>query len=305
MSVILSDTSIAPSTHSIALEYLSIQLSVADRQRLIDVICRHNPDLLTPILRDLVTAYEPIIRAIHNAVDLSGTIYDAQVFIDDFIKLSKAGKDNQPNVSDYVSLLKKHQGSTHRFLHQIAKNGKEITEEYRVYMLAVASHFRQLSQENASHTQRQQISKSLEGLVDSLSQEEQETVIHEIDNYGAYLSVLYLSSSERSAAILSHEQSKSAHVQSIGPGAYIERWQSLLNETEITPAEPEGPVRSGSSDDVKRAGRIDVDGEKKGDEQMEEEAEQQMREAPDVSKTKQLLGPNFYDLLKMWQDEEM
>lgn len=275
---------------------------MADRQRLVNVLCRHNPDLLTPILRDIVTAYEPIIRAIHNAVDLSGTVYDAQVFIDDFIKVSKTDTNSQPGVSDYVSLLERHQRSTHRFLHQVTKNGKEMTEEYRLFVHEVAGHFRRPNGDGASPTQEDQMSQSLNDFVASLPSADVEVAIHEIDHYAAYLALLYFSSSERTSAVFSGEKRDQSNEQPIGPGAYIERWQSLLDETEITPANPEGPVRRGSSDDAKRAARIDTDGEKKGDEQKEKEAEQQMRKAPDVSGTRKLLGMKFRELLRDWQE---
>lgn len=264
------------------------------------MLCRHNPDLLTPILRDLVTAYEPIIRAIHNAVNLSGTVYDAQIFVDDFIKLSKTEAKSQPSVSDYVALLEKHQSSTHRFLHQVTKNGKEMTEEYRVFAHEVTQHFQQSATDSASNTANDRMRQSLNDLVMSLNESESDAVIREIDDYAAYLSVLYFSSAERSTAVFSGKKSQSTKDQSLGPGAYIERWQSLLDETAITPAEPEGAVRSGASLEVKKAARIDVDGEKKGDERKEKEAEQQMRQAPGVRRTRELLGHKFYELLQAW-----
>ncbi|KAL9624677.1 MAG: hypothetical protein Q9160_001031 [Pyrenula sp. 1 TL-2023] len=276
----------------------------SNRQRLVDVLCRHNPDLLTPILRDLVTAYEPIIRAVHNAVNLSGTVYDAQVFIDDFIKLSKAEKRSHPSVSDYVALLEKHQSSTHRFLHQVTKNGKEMTEEYRVFTHEVTKHFQQSAPDSSSITNDDRMRDALNNLVTSLTESESDTVIHEIDDYAAYLSVLYFSSTERSTAIFSGGNSGSTQDQSLGPGAYIERWQSLLDETAITPAKAEGPVRSGASLEVKKAARTDVDGEKKGDERKEKEAEQQMRQAPDVRRTRELLGQRFYELLRSWDTDD-
>ena len=79
------DDPLPPPSHGLALEYLSLTLAVRDREQLVSIFCRQNPDLLTPIARDLVAAYDPVIRAIHQAVNLSGTVADAQAFIDALI----------------------------------------------------------------------------------------------------------------------------------------------------------------------------------------------------------------------------
>ena len=64
----------------LALEYLSVQLSLRDRQKITDVLCSRQPDLFTQAVREGVVAYDPIIRALHNAVDLSGTVGDLPNF---------------------------------------------------------------------------------------------------------------------------------------------------------------------------------------------------------------------------------
>ncbi|EOD52707.1 Px domain containing protein [Neofusicoccum parvum] len=74
-----------------------------------------------------------------KSVDLSAGLTDLENFLNDLIKVSKLpspskNKDKAkppPTVEDFVKLLKKHQGSCHRFLHQIAKNGPEVTEWFR------------------------------------------------------------------------------------------------------------------------------------------------------------------------------
>jgi hypothetical protein len=47
-----------------------------------------------------------------------------------------------------------------------------------------------------------------------------------------------------------------------GPGAYLGRWQDLLDSTLITPLTAEGPVRKAGSEAVVENSTIDVDGEK-------------------------------------------
>ena len=287
---------LSDSSHSLAAEYLSIQLSIADRQRLISTLCRQNPDILTPVMRDLVTAYEPVIRAIHNAVDLSSTVYDAQVFLDEFIKLSKRAGSDPLLVSEYVLLLEKHQGSSHRFLHQVSKNGKQISKEYQDFVLHVVSKFRR-----AESTVQGQIhlGTGLNNIVKDLSPDDQKQVMNELDLHAAYLSFLHQSSSQRIEAVLSEDGK-----QSFGPGAYIERWQSLLDETDITPSKPKSKIRKGADLDVKSSARVDVAGEVKGNEEKQLQVEDQIPKPPNVNKTREVLGKRFLELLRNWEKGE-
>src|SRR6185312_11349009 len=78
--------------HAMAAEYLSIQLSMRDREEIMRVLCKSNPDLLTQLVRELVDAYEPVIRRLHNAVDLAASITDTENFMNDLVKLLKSSK---------------------------------------------------------------------------------------------------------------------------------------------------------------------------------------------------------------------
>jgi len=61
-------------------------------------------------------------------VDLSDTVSDFEAFLGDMLKISKIQDETSiPTVGDFVALLKKHQYSCHKFLHQVCKNGKELT----------------------------------------------------------------------------------------------------------------------------------------------------------------------------------
>ena len=71
--------------HSVAMEYFSTYLSIRDREEITRVLCKSNPDVLTSTVRDAVAGMDPVIRAIHNAVDLSGTVTDAEAFITDSV----------------------------------------------------------------------------------------------------------------------------------------------------------------------------------------------------------------------------
>jgi hypothetical protein len=80
--------------HDIAMEHYSTLLSIRDREELTKILCKLQPDLLTSAIRDLVSAFDPVIRAVHNAVDLSGTVSDAESFLTDLIKISKPKRIN-------------------------------------------------------------------------------------------------------------------------------------------------------------------------------------------------------------------
>ena len=302
VSIIISESAsseLSTSNHALALEYLSIVLSIRDREQIIATFCRHNPDLFTPIARDLVSAYEPIIQAIHNAVDLSGTVSDAERFINDLIRTSKVKPGEVASIEDFVKLLEQHQGSSHHFIHQVTKNGKEITEWYREYAHLVAKQFRRSSSEiEITEESAGVLTKTLNSLVESLTPVEQNTITEELDQHATYLSSLS-SSSSRSATILSSGKS-TTH----GPGMYLARWQAFLDATEITPADPNGEVRTGASNEVRDAARVDVDGEKKGDGEVEKDVNDKLPNAPDTTKTIRLLGDKFWELLRNWNERD-
>jgi hypothetical protein len=171
------DTNLSEHEHGIAMEFYSTYLSIRDREELTKILCKMQPDYLTSAVRDSVSAFDPIIRGVHNAVDLSGTVSDAESFLTDLIKISKPkkangsgsrsragsrensrsnspnagtpaivtdapGNINLPTVEDYVQLLRKHMPSSHKFFHQICKNAPDLANEYRDYAKSILAEFR-------------------------------------------------------------------------------------------------------------------------------------------------------------------
>ncbi|KAF4310557.1 hypothetical protein GTA08_BOTSDO13955 [Botryosphaeria dothidea] len=282
-----------------AQEYFKAQLAIRDRDQLSQVLCRQQPDHLTEAIRDLVNAYDPIIRALHNAVDLSTGLTDLENFLNDLIKVAKLpspskSKDKDkplPTVEDFVQLLKKHQGSCHRFLHQIAKNGPEVTEWFRQYALKFISEFQRASN---SPDGAGAMNSTLNSLFGKLDSEERESIAKALDAHSDYLIHLHKSSAARMKSILS----RSARTE-FGPGMYIAKWIDLMGSTPITPATTNGPLRYGKSKDVQEAAQIDVDGEKKGGIALEKEAtgDQKIPEAPNVEDILRLLGPGYREAL--------
>ena len=284
--------------HKLALEYLAVQLAIRDRERIIHILCVHQPDLLTSAVEDLVSVYDPIIRGLHNAVDLSAGTGDLQSFLHDLVDLSKiSAKDTDktpPSVEDYVRLLKKHQGSSHRFIHQVLKNGKELNEWYLDYAKHAAAQYRQKNPSSITLAGAGNLTEALEQLVSVLSDNEKSTIINELDEYACYLQALNNESETRMKMVVKNCQRGKSDM-TYGPGTFLAKWQALIEETSITPATPDGKVRHGGSDSVQEATRVDVDGLKKGNASASRKDTYPRR--PDVSNTTRLLLPGFRKIL--------
>ena len=285
------------------MDYLAIQLAIRDREQLINVLCHHQPDLLTSAVEDLVKVYDPIIRALHNAVDLSAGTGDLQNFLHDLVEMSrvnaKAANKAPPSVEDFVRLLKKHQGSSHRFIHQALKNGKELSEWYLKYAKHAAAQYRQEGKDAPPPTPdgiagAGDLTTSLNSLISSLPDQDRSTVISELDAHAAYLHSLNQGSQKRMLTVLEKTRDGGSET-SYGPGIFLAKWQALINATAITPATATGEVRHGGSHSVHEATRVDVDGSRKGNALPSEKNTDP--EPPHVSSTLRLLLPGFQKLL--------
>ena len=312
INVLLSLSSQSPDLsdkqHAKALEYLSLTLAVRDRQEIVRVICQRNPDHLTAAIRDGVDAYTPMIRDVHQAVNLSDTMWDFERFLTDMLKMSKpqgSGKKGEeekpPTVEDFVDLLHRHQTSSHKFLHQVAKNSKPLMDTWKQYVRTAASQFNANKKPPASasvvpdtvaaggaHVQLQEA-------FSALKQEDQQAVKAELEAYDKYLTDLHTASAARISAVI-----KRTHSTPFGPGAFLARWQQLMDSTPVTPEKAQGPVRFGGSRSVKEAGRKDIDGEEAGfvgEDEAEKAVGEKTPQMPSIEKTVKLLGQRFREIL--------
>ncbi|KAF3920557.1 hypothetical protein ABW20_dc0110133 [Dactylellina cionopaga] len=270
---ILSTAPDSPSTdltseqHKLLLEYLSALLSIHDREQLILVICKSNPDYITAGIRDVVGVYDPILRELHNAVDLSATIADFERFLNDLIKTAKVTAENAdkpPGVEEFVALFERHQKSCHVFLHQFFKKGGKATELWRDYAKYATKQFQRKEGDTADGAGS--FTPALNKMVNELSAEDQKVVMKQMDEYEEYLQKLSQKTNRRMASIVavSDDQNGERKPMKRGPGNFLFKWQDLLDSTEITPSEATGgKVRSGKDHDVKAASRVDVNAEKK------------------------------------------
>ncbi|CAD6591726.1 MAG: hypothetical protein ASARMPREDX12_005393 [Alectoria sarmentosa] len=303
--LINSSSAASPSEyqHKLALEYLSIQLAIRDREELIDSLCHHSPDLLTSSIRTVIPAYDPIIRGLHQAYDLSSGISDLENFLNDLISVStvksKTGVSLPPSVEDFCKLLQKHQGSSHKFIHQVLKNNKDLSQRYYDYAVHAARQYRQnverpINDESTGSAAAGDFTPHLELLFSTLSETDRTKILGEIDNHAEYLFWLNHSSAQSMKTVIHHLTQGESNVQR-GPGMYLSRWQTLMDETPITPATPSGPLRSGKSESVRDATTVDIDGKSKGDATNLKNSDAL---APDASNTVRLLVPEFQNVLR-------
>ena len=270
------------------------------------MLCHHQPDLLTSSVQDLVDVYSPIIRSLHSAADLGAGTGDLQAFLHDLIGMSqlktKAAEKKPPSVEDFVRLLHKHQGSTHRFLNQVLKNSTDLKSWYLDYTKHAASQYAQkgddVSTSENGPSAAGKLTLDLQAAFAKLPEVDQAIVRKELDAYASYLEQLSEQSTRRMKDVLQSSEEGKSDI-SRGPGVFLAKWQSLLDDTKITPAKPEGPVRHGGDDSVREATMVDVDGSKKGNAiaGQQHHSEDNNIRAPATSATVKLLQPAFRTLL--------
>jgi hypothetical protein len=304
--------------HAQAMDYFSIQLSIRDRDQMSNVICYSQPDLVTQSVRDIVSAYDPILRRVHSTVDLSASLTDFENFMADLVKLSRnvsapsaksepngappeQSQPSPPSVVDFVKLLKKHQSASHRFLHQVAKNCKDVTQQYQDYIHSAVAQFRANSESSEKSTNTPQMhsdagamSSQLQKLFTELPEESRQTIADALDNQSAYLFALYCTSRDRMRSAVEDDTSAPT-----GPGLYLPKWQQLLDSTPITPASIQGPVRNGRDSSVKeRNGGVGIENTSKADNPLPDFLNSSdIPDPPDVGKVVEILGPKFHKLV--------
>jgi hypothetical protein len=295
-------TDMSDSQHSQALAFLSLCLSINDRKELLRILCHPQPDHISQGIREIVSAYDPIIRAVHNSYDLSSGLSDFENFLNDLIKVCKRGlksnaktsglPEKEPAIEDFVKLLKRHQASSHRFLHEVAKNNKDVTTIYRKYAHDVVTELK------ARHTSEQEeagagdLTAALNGLLSHVSDGDRQEIMSVVDAHADYLSAISAFSSAHLHSIISNTNRTTA-----APGMYLASWQSLLDSTPISPNSVEGPVRYGSSEDIRDASRVDINGELKRPLDQDKAGENELPKPPDTSLIARLLLELFKQVL--------
>jgi hypothetical protein len=236
--------------HQQCLEYYSALLSVRDRDEITNVLCRQTPDRFTQAIREGFAAFDPMIRTLHDRVDLRDYVETTRVFMDDFIKTGKPKKTDsavkQPSVEDYADLIRRHRHVMFKWLHEIASKCPEIREPYRLWANDAAKALRSHKTTDTSASSGYALNggdmeDELNALFTSIPEESQTEILSRLDAHAQYLTELHDLSMVRLQGVLDTGQPGGAS----GPGLYLARWQSLLDETVITPEKPGGLIRHG------------------------------------------------------------
>ncbi|KAK3906065.1 PX-associated-domain-containing protein [Staphylotrichum tortipilum] len=219
--------SLSEAQHGQCLEYLSALLAARDRDEITNALCRQNPDLFTQALKDIVAAFDPMIRTTHQRVDLREHVSAAEGFITEFINVSKGKKapgsstanhpkgatseTRPPSVEDYVLLLRNNRQLLYNWLHQLASQCPDIRADFLTWAKATISLFRQ-----APHPPEQPpptttlirpgaagaLSTPLQALFTALPSSTQSLILSAIDAHAAYLDNLESLSLARMQRIL-------------------------------------------------------------------------------------------------------
>lgn len=282
--------SLSETQHRQCMEYYSTLLSIRDREEIINVLCRQNPDLFTQTVKEAMAALDPLIRQVHDKIDLKEHLTDAEGFIGEFIKVGKGTKIGDgwglnsggfkrtpSSTKDYVDLLRDHRYLLYKWLHRIASQTPEIRDTFRQWAVETVKVFRNPALEagnndlpggegsasdKSSHqrcslaTGAGAMDAPLTKIFASLPEETQKSLLPVLDSHARYLSSLHETSTARMQAILDEvnepvEERRPVKEDVSGPGLYLASWQNLMDETLITPEKPHGAVRYGR--DVRNA----------------------------------------------------
>lgn len=296
--------------HSQYLEYYSALLSVHDRDAIANVLCKSQPDLFTQTIRELVSAYDPMIRSVHSNVDLRDHLEDAQGFLEDFIKASKPkkvgaggakGEMRAASVDDYVELLMKSKGLMYKWVHAVAAKCPDVWEELRLWANKSMVKFRPAESERSEpHIETRGMDAQLNDLYQNLPPESQASVGKALEEHASYLSSLnQLSHSRLQQLIDTTKQTNPNGSGQAGPGMYLSRWQTLLDDTPITPKTPAGPLRHGK--DVKNTltmGKAGIFGGKGEAPVVPSKDDTKEPVAPNVDVVVKELGKGFFEILQ-------
>ncbi|KAK4449628.1 PX-associated-domain-containing protein [Podospora aff. communis PSN243] len=228
--------SLSASQHSQCLEYYSALLAIRDREEITKALCRQSPDLFSQGVRDAVSAFDHIIRSLHEKIDLREHISAAETFISDFIETSRAKKTpngisnntaadfekygvetRAPSIEDYVSLIRRSRHFLYNWLHQVASQCPEIREDFRAWANRTIKVFRQSRKSpfppvpegvvaGGVDTQRRgaagALSSNLQALYTALPAKVKPSVIAAVDAHASYLTALETLSLKRMQHIL-------------------------------------------------------------------------------------------------------
>ncbi|KAL1895787.1 hypothetical protein Cpir12675_003065 [Ceratocystis pirilliformis] len=241
----LSREGLSDEQNEICMQLYGARLMVRDRENIVSILCKQTPDLVTEAVRDAILAYDPIIRDLHSKIDLSNHLSAVEVFVSDFLATCSPKKEgSQTTVDDFIELLKRHKNALYQWLHDAISKCEPVCEVYKDYLKNIVPEFREKSSADGIVSHR--LSK-IHGLIDQMFSElpdsDKKDTIRVLDEYVDYLVTisdpnLHMSKTRKRPA--------AQIIDSMGgPATCMASWQALVNQSKITPATPDGPVRTG------------------------------------------------------------
>ncbi|KAH6617719.1 PX-associated-domain-containing protein [Chaetomium sp. MPI-SDFR-AT-0129] len=224
-------SSLSETQHAQCSAYLSASLAVRDRDEISNALCRQNPDVFTRIVRNFLSGFEPMIRTLHQNVDLREHLTAGESLVTGFINVTRGkktstGETQPPTVEDYALLLHNNRHMLYNWLHQVASQCPDIREEFRAWAKETIKAFRQsptsetsnLGSSSQSESRNNgpctgaagALSEPLQELFTSLPPETQTSILPSIDAHAAYLSTLKSLSLTRMQRILDNMPAISA-----------------------------------------------------------------------------------------------
>ncbi|KAI0181149.1 PX-associated-domain-containing protein [Hypoxylon sp. FL1284] len=313
--------SLTEAQHTQCQEYYSAQLAIRDREKLAEALCRQSPDLTTSIVRDGVSVFEPMIRAIHKNVDIRKHLSSVESFLTDLIATSKPKKEDgdqagstptPPSVEDFVALLRRNRQLAYDYLHDFAEGCPELRETWLTWAKDSLKVFRQASKEENDKVSAEsktrsyaagRVDKQLQDLFIKLPDDKKSNILVAIDAHVQYLSTVEGVSIRRMQRIIDavdgSEGKEDTSGNMCGPGVYITSWHSLLDRTIVTPSTPRGAPRTGKDvKSLKALGKTEVvaSSETWDPDAVSKEEEQTDFDRPDVSVVIDTFQPSFRNL---------
>ena len=260
--------SITDAQHTQCAQYYAALLSIHDRREITNVFCRQSPDLFTQAVRDGMAAFDPIIRGIHDKIDLKEHVTDIESFIGEFIAISKSS--TTPTVKDYVNWMTDNRHMLYKWLHRVAHDTPEIRDMFRGWAVETVKMFRAradapttmqdakaeavVAKDSRLSSGAGALSGELNAMFRALPADVRSEVSRILDRHVAYLTALDAAATTERQALLDKiygkgsslsKQAASPGKRAPGSGRFIARWQELLDDTVIGPATKEGRVRYG------------------------------------------------------------